>query len=358
MELFQAHQQWASRPADQRFSSLTALYQQTRAYAETARERSGVPVASLRTENVNGEVQLVGKGGEPARLTHWSFGQLASRVGAPADYLRQLPATLAAQNLNHGLAKRVQADQSATVKLLAHVNGSLLLRAITSEKYSRIWNWEIAERLLDYEAMGWQPARPDFRIKSDDFPALYASDHDLFAFICHPDRVIRESGNPDGLKRGIIAINSEVGARKLILMRFFYRAMCGNHIIWGAEEVTEVSAVHVGTVRDRLAEYFVTARKILDASASADEQAIDRAKSARIAATKEGLLDALFGKRALGLSRKTIEAGYTAVNPDQDGDPLTIWGMVQGLTRASQLTPYADVRIEADRAAGRLMTAF
>ncbi|TIS52861.1 MAG: hypothetical protein E5X11_15470, partial [Mesorhizobium sp.] len=32
--------------------------------------------------------------------THWSFGQLASLVGAPATYLRQLPAALAGINLH------------------------------------------------------------------------------------------------------------------------------------------------------------------------------------------------------------------------------------------------------------------
>ncbi len=35
--------------------------------------------------------------------THWSFGQLASLVGAPASYLRQLPAPLAGVNLQYGL---------------------------------------------------------------------------------------------------------------------------------------------------------------------------------------------------------------------------------------------------------------
>ena len=34
--------------------------------------------------------------------THWSFGQLASLVGAPAAYLRQLPAPLAGINLQYG----------------------------------------------------------------------------------------------------------------------------------------------------------------------------------------------------------------------------------------------------------------
>ena len=39
----------------------------------------------------------------PVAPTHWSFGQLASLVSAPAAYLRQLPAPLAGINLQYGL---------------------------------------------------------------------------------------------------------------------------------------------------------------------------------------------------------------------------------------------------------------
>ena len=39
----------------------------------------------------------------PPRLSRYSFGQLASQVGAPAAYLRQLPAALAGINLQYGL---------------------------------------------------------------------------------------------------------------------------------------------------------------------------------------------------------------------------------------------------------------
>lgn len=39
----------------------------------------------------------------PIAPTHWSLGQLASLVGAPATHLRQLPAPLAAINLQYGL---------------------------------------------------------------------------------------------------------------------------------------------------------------------------------------------------------------------------------------------------------------
>lgn len=356
MELFQAHDQWAKRPKDQTFTSIRNLYDATRAYAATAGEKS-VSVDTLRTEAIDGSVRVVGKGSTPARLTHWSFGQLAVRVGAPANYLRNLPATLAVQNLNHGLSKRVEKDEDATVNMLFHANGDLLLRAITSDKYSRIWNWEVAERLLDLESKGWTPATPDIR-KIDDRLPLYASDHDMFAFIMRPDRVIRENGNPSGLKRGLIASNSEVGAGKIRLTRFLYREMCGNHIIWGAEDVIDMAASHIGNVRERFATWQVEVNRYLNESASEQEAKIAASKTKKIAGTKEELLDALFGKRSLGLSRKVIDAAYDAVVPDEDGSPLTVWGITQGLTRYSQQTPYADERTEIDKAAGKLLAAF
>lgn len=357
MELFQAHDQWARRPKDERFTTLSGLYTATREYAKTAAEKPGVPINSLRVEAVEGQVQVMGKGSVPARLTHWSFGQLAARVGAPAGYLRELPATLAAQNLNHGLARRVGDDADATANLLFHANGSLLLRAITSDKYSRIWNWEVAERLMDLESRGWTPATPDIRDMGDGRLPLYASDHDMFAFIMHPDRVIKEPGNPSGLKRGLIASNSEVGAGKLRLLRFLYREMCGNHIIWGAEDVVDLSAVHVGNIRGKFSDWQIEIQKYLDETAAGDEARIVASMRKRIAGTKEELLDTLFGKRNLGLTRKMLEAGYAAVKPE-DGDPLTAWGIAQGLTRSSQETPYADERMRIDRAAGKLLEAF
>lgn len=357
MELFHAHQQWATRPEDQRFTSLETLYAATKTYAASALEREAVSIKTLRTEAIDGEVQLIGKGNIPARLTHWSFGQLAARTGAPAGYLRNLPATLAVQNLNHGLARISRDEPDATANLLIHQNGGLMLRSINSDRYSRVWNWEVAERLLDLQSRGWEPAKPDIRVRDNRLP-LYASDHDMFAFIMHSDRVIKEVGNPFGLKRGLIASNSEVGGGALRLMRFLYREMCGNHIIWGAEDVIEVSARHIGAIREKLAGWDIEIRKYLDEPASAQEAKILSAQTRRIAGTKEELLDALFGKRSLGLSRRTLEAGYDHVNADEDGDPLTAWGYTQGLTRYSQTGLYADERMKIDRAAGKILEAF
>jgi hypothetical protein len=381
MELFHAHNQWATRPADERFADLQSLYEACKEYAASARENTAA-VSSIRTEAIDGNVQLVGRANNPAMLTHWAFGQLSARIGAPASYLRELPATLACQNLNHGLAK--YADRSDTANLLFHQNGGLLLRAFTSDEYARIWNWEVAERLLGLERQGWTPARPDKRFDGGDpsqcqvcngtgrapsgpcatckgsglaLPALYASDHDMFTFVRNNSAVIREPGNPDGLQRGVIVQNSEVGASALKLTRFLYREMCGNHIIWGASNVMEIKVRHIGNARYRWGHYEAELRRYLTQGASEDEARISAARTCKIGDTKEQVLDRLFGMRALALPRKTLEAGYDATRPEQDGSPTTVWGMVQGLTRHSQTVPYADTRTAIDTAAGRLMAA-
>ena len=79
--------------------------------------------------------------GADARVTptHWSFGQLASLLSAPAAYLRQLPAPLARINLQYGLTSR-RAEQ---IKTLETEDGRTELRSITGPDYGRILNHEL-----------------------------------------------------------------------------------------------------------------------------------------------------------------------------------------------------------------------
>lgn len=382
MEIYKAHQQWANRPDDERFQDLQSLYNATKKYADDARTKD-VPFEDIRVEANQGEVQLVGKMGIPAKFTHWAFGQLAQHVGAPASYLRELPATLAAQNLNHGLLKRAQ-DKAANAmaSLLFHNNGGLLLRAITTDKYSRIWNYEIAQRVMDLTELGFEPARPDVRIitrhkkdcslNAEQFTGsaetlngctcpenlpLYASDHDMFVFLRNPNLTVSEKGSSGAVYKGLIARNSEVGAAAFELMSFLYREMCGNHIIWGASRVLDLKIRHVGSARDRVGNFLAQVRSYAEESTSDLEAKIARAKTVLIADTKEAVLDAVFGKRS-GLTRKDAEGGYDAVVEDQDGPANTVWGFAQGVTRFSQSQPFGDKRTAIDRAAGRILESF
>ena len=95
--------EWFSRPADERYLSLSDLYAAVRGRTERSRTRT-VESAAIRVEasRDNAErVTLMLPGSDaPIAPTHWSFGQLAGLVGAPAAYLRQLPAALAGVDIN------------------------------------------------------------------------------------------------------------------------------------------------------------------------------------------------------------------------------------------------------------------
>jgi hypothetical protein len=355
MEIMAANKQWATRPADERYPDLTALYTATKRMANESAEAIS-PLSCLRVEACGDDLALIGKTSIPAQLTNWSFGQLCRRVGAPSGYLEGLPANLAAQNINHGLEALGCQDTARDANLLFGIgNGSLVLRSMMTDAYSRFWNHEVCERLLMLQDMGWEPAMPDIRKTEQDFPALYAGDRDFFAFVRNRQVSLSEPGNPDSLQRGIIVENSEVGASSLKLTRFLYREMCSNHIVWGASQVFELNLRHVGNIRAKFGMYAAEIKKYAESSATEEQAKIASAKRKMLAANKDELLDKLFGLKTLNLSRKTLEAGYDAVQRDQDGDPRSQWGITQGLTRYSQTIPFADKRTEVDVAAGKIL---
>jgi len=370
MELFKAHQQWSNRPVDETFESVKAMHEACAGYRQISGQKV-VAIDSLRVENSEGEIHLIGKAGVPAKLTHWSFGQLCTRAGAPAGYLRQLPATLAAQNLNHGLANLDEPaeDDDRKVSLLFHQNGSLVLRAATSEKYSRIWNSDVTQRLVELQERQPEWTLPLAYVRepgTKGFDGLtnkmaprgaYASDHDMFCFLVDETKRVAVEGSTDGLRRGFFVWNSEVGAASFGIMSFLYDMVCGNHIVWGAKQVSELRIRHIGDASPKaFRELTVELRKYADSSVSEIEAQIQTARGTLLGATKEDVLDAILGKRIPELSRKRLDAAYDAAEQSpRYGSPRSVWGMVNGLTEISQKTPHADERNKLDRAAGKLM---
>lgn len=92
-------------------------------------------------------------------LTHRSFGQLYSVVGAPAAYLRQLPAPLAGINMQYGLTNH-RAEQIKTMEV---ADGRTELRAVTGPDYGRIYDHKLvsatlsASRDIPFEQADAQP---------------------------------------------------------------------------------------------------------------------------------------------------------------------------------------------------------
>lgn len=357
MELFKASRQWATRPADETFNSIADAHKAAKAYADIAAQATVNP-AELRIENVDGELFLKGKTSTPAKLTHWAFGQLCRMATSPAGFMRSLPATLAKDVLNNRMGEVFGTDRERKtdndVNLLLHRNGSLLVRAMTSDKYRRIWNHEILGRMLDFRQAGWTNPKP-FN-GSVESPAIYVSDHDMFAFQVNDTYRIAEPGNDAGLGRGFFVENSEVGASSLRITTFLYRYVCSNHIVWGAREVNAAAFRHVGKVRENMDIMFYELTKYANESASDDEAKIKRAKSHIIEADKEKVLDYVFGKLKGNISRDALESSYELAEQNPvDGNPRSAWGLAQGITRYSQSEKFADNRVALDRAAGKLI---
>src|SRR5215212_6192609 len=107
---YSAHREWASRPPDERYASVHALYEAARARRQRIEERT-IDTGEFRTEaDDTDDLVIRESSGRTAALTHWSFGQLATIAGAPPTYLRTLPAEIASSAINYGL-QRQQRDE-------------------------------------------------------------------------------------------------------------------------------------------------------------------------------------------------------------------------------------------------------
>lgn len=351
--LMAASNQWTNRPADERFGSLADLHAAVQHHRDVAVEAKNVNLKSLRIEVQEGAPRLIGAGGAAATFSHHGFGQLARRIGAPTNYLRELPASLVALNMNHGLAT---CEAGTDDNLLFSQNGSLVLRAALSGKYNRIWNSDVTSRLirLTEERPEWQPAPAAF----DGSRGLYAGEKDMFAFLVDNDRRIFEKGPAGGLGRGFFVSNSEVGDGSFAITTFFYEYVCGNHRVWGASGVANLRIPHIGNADARaFAGLSMELTKYADASAVEDEQKVASMHRMTLGGTKDEVLDRVFSLRLPGLGRKVALEAYTIAEQHSEwyGDPKSIWGFTGGATEIARDMANADDRVALERASGKIM---
>ncbi|MFC1586476.1 DUF932 domain-containing protein [Fibrobacterota bacterium] len=378
MNLMHASNQWATRPFDERFETVTEMKESALQQAKASFEISA-NIHDVEVVPINQDIGIRRKsnGNDPAILSNWSFGQLCNISGSPAGFLRTLNPEMATDILNYKLQEREDRESN----IFLYKNGVYNVRSINSEKYGRIWDHKICQVLEVIENSGWQcpPARPisdeqpgtrratiDDVLKNSAFPGLgvkegdliapaglYRGDRDLFAFMVDDNKRI-EDGSEGGLYRGIIVRNSEVGAAYFELMTFLYRSICGNHIIWETQDVKSFRIKHVGNAEQRLSTLMKSEiQKYITATATNEEQKIKKAKKTIIGKDKEKVIDRLFGLRLA--TRQILGSAFNSVVPEIDGSPRSVYGLMNGLTRLSQKSGYSDKRFEIDKAAGQLM---
>ena len=355
-EIMTASRQWATRPADQRFTSLDELK------ASVLQRRRESWTATPATDSLrvvpNGssvEVEVYDPSAGQQRslgLTHWSFGQLATYAGAPGSYLRRLPPELAAINLQWGLERGSVRD---TALILGQSNGHNTLRSMTSVSYGRIWDHQVVEAVERVNGDGrWViPAASYATSNPKRATTLYASDRDVFIFLVDPKNPI-EVGN-EKLFRGFYTWNSEVGSATFGLTTFLYRYVCDNRIIWGATDVREVRIRHTGGAPERFAyEGQRYLQRYAEESSAKLIAGVQRAQNTDVPVNKgkdETVQDWL-AKR--GFTKTQAKASVDAAEAEQ-GSSRSIWDIVNGITAYARSVPNTDERVTLEAKAGRLM---
>lgn len=359
MELFHASYQWASRPKDERYETVAQL-----AEAVKGRRLRSLAFDSV-LDRVSFEVEkgewrdqiVVRESGSAMSLvpTHWSFGQLSAWVGAPASYLRELSPQLAVDCLRYSAD---HSDRHKDLKIMAIADddgGSPTLQAVTSTKYGRIWDADVVEavqRVVE-KSEGKFHNPPDWTGKPS---GLYASDRDVFAFMIDGGSIVEAGrtldGKDDVLHRGFYVWNSEVGARTFGLATFLFRVVCGNHIIWGAEDVRVLKVRHTLYAPEKFAsEMYPALASTMNRTAKPEEEMIRKAQQYLLPRDTKELQEFGLGH---ALTKGEVKLGYdTAVK--EEGDCRTLWQFVNGLTAAARMVAYADARVDLENRAARML---
>ena len=363
--------EWFARPADERYLSLVELFASVQGRAARSRTQTvqsrDVRVEARRDDAEALSLMLPGQDA-PLSPTHWSFGQLASLVGAPAGYLRQLPAPLAGINLQHGLLNH-RAEQ---IKTLETDDGRLELRAVTGPDYGRIYDHELVAAVqriagdgigdtrwkvpgtLDWSSMVYNP-HVDVTAETT---TLYASDRDVFLFLVDDTNPIEAgrlpSGEPDLYFRGFYCWNSEVGSKTLGIASFYLRAVCQNRNLWGVENFEEITIRHSKYAASRFAHEAAPALANFANSSPAPFVAGIRAARDRIVARSDEERTEFLTKRA-GFGRSDAAKIIETVLREEDGPPESVYDFVQGITALARTKEHQDARLDLEQRAKRLL---
>jgi hypothetical protein len=353
----QASHQWATRPDEERFTSLHEMLASmqarqaiSRAAVVSSRRLQAVPTADNRG------LVIEGPSGHQFAPTHWALGQAANLVSAPGAYLRSLPAPLAADCLNYGF--QVERD-AQDVQVLLTKNGDAVLRAMTGPRYGRVWDGDVVAALIDRFGDG---VTGDFRVPgifgqaldevTKQNTTLYAGDRDCFIFLADEVNRLelpnRRDGQTGTLARGFFVTNSEVGAGALRVKTFLFDYVCANRIVWGAHELDEISIRHTASAPDRFLDEVAPA--LVSYAQATEASAVQVLRAAQDA--KLDKVDQFLAKRFGPRVAQRVQHAHVL----DEGRPIeTIWDAVTGATAYARSIPYQADRVEFETQAGALL---
>lgn len=358
--------EWFKRPADQKFSDLDEIYRATLSRKQRSRQEDRKMSQVLFEATDDNDIHLLfdgGKHGPAGRLkfTHWSFGQLGNKIGAHPEFLRELPSRLSTDVLNFCWheARQVQNKNLGLMVTEAEEPGKMpVLQALTSSQYGRIWDSEVAMAAMEIiDATGGRFYSPiDW---GGEKRALFSSDRDIHMLFIDGGSIM-DAGmtwdhKPDGLHRGWLIGNSEVGLRSLYIATFLFRIVCGNFCIHGITNVDFKSLRHTALAPAKFAKEVAPAlRAYVEESPKKLEGAIKKMQLFELPKALDEQ-NVFFRNRGF-TSHETSMARMTANK--EEGGSHTVWQMMNGFTKYAQKIPHRDTRAALEAKAGKLMEQF
>lgn len=269
-------------------------------------------------------------GHDALSLTSWATGQLCGRLGIPTGYYRKCPVELRDVQVNYWLqAAECKADpdkngepknsEAEPQRWLLRADGQTL-RGVLSQSYQMLDN----EHLLDVLRPALQP-----RYRVDWFGL---SDEALHLRIVDP-ALTRDVLPGDGLSAGVHISNSEVGKRSVTVDAVVYRLVCSNGLIRlvKGKSLLRQRHIHISAplfevaLEDAVAEAVQTAGAFVEQMQAATKQPVRDVEK-----TLERL-----GIR-FGLSQSIQEEAKRSMLGERADQQSTVYGLINGLTRAAQ----------------------
>lgn len=346
-----AQHEYYARAKDESFVDVAAVL----ANASADKLRCGskdLALQSLRAVATPTGVRLQGPRLDvpPAAFNNWSWSQLNREIGAPSAYTAGLPAELAADCLNHGIANVDTAPRRLFFR--RGDDGTLTLRSLTSTSYGRLYDADIIAAVARVAERTGLTSPP---VWEGGTGGAYRGERDTFIILTSGGSIVTDPSARNGngaMYRGLIIKNSEIGAAALTVITFLYRAVCGNHMLMGAVLDALQSRRHVGHHVAETADTMLReACRFLDRPESADRELILDLIGRSLGGDRETVI----GKgRAAGLTEEQATAAYTAAEQFEN-DPRSVWGYTNGITRISQEAEFQSDRLTLDLLAAKMM---
>ena len=334
--LKQAHHELFRRGPDERYASLQELWEYCQRSKKQSLDRWHHP-HQIAAHPLAAHLQVELGSDGAFELNDWSFSQLCKLACVSKDTLNRVSADT---------ASRVFAETFPEGKKpLQFLTMDQSVRSVHGVAYTRLWDADLVMMIREF-ATDFQPPPAGF----NGATGLYAGEQDIFCFLIDPTGWAEIDGQ--AFAPGFFVWNSEVGKRSVGMSTFWFQAVCQNHIVWDAVEITEFTRKHTANVHEALTEM---RRMIETLVQKRDERRDGFVKLMRKAMQSTLGEDAEEVEMILAKNGITRALAKEAIEIAREKGRFTIFALVDALTRIAGKANFAGDRTDADQKAGILL---